>query len=111
MTSTHAIAEIKNLIDSASKAGTDSELVEVGLRLGADVLYQVLDILGGPLGMQVYVPSPANFTAAIRRALRDHAICAGYDGKPQTIAAFAIEFGITKTRVRQILASQRGREI
>jgi len=111
MTYTCSISELEKLVASACQAGTDSELVEIGRRLGADALYVVLDVLGGPLGMQAYIPSPANFAAAIRRTLRDHAICTGYDGRPETIAAFAVEFGISKSRVRQILASQRGREI
>ena len=111
MTIHHSIAELENLVRSACEAGTDSELVEIGRRLGAEALYVVLDVLGGPMGMQTYVPSPANFAAAIRRALRDHAICTQYDGRPETIAMFADEFGISKSRVRQILASQRGREV
>ncbi len=111
MTQCTSISELEKLIKMACEAGTDNELLEIGRRLGADALHTILDVLGGPIGMQAYIPSPNNFAAAIRRTLRDHAICTGYDGKPETIAAFAIEFGITKSRVRQILASQQGREV
>jgi hypothetical protein len=110
MTYNGSTTDLEKLIDSASRAGTDSELIEIGRRLGAGALHIVLEVLGGPLGMQTYVPSTQNFIAAIRRTLRDQAICAGYDGTPESISMFAIEFGISKARVRQILAAQPGRE-
>lgn len=111
MTITVSTTELENLIKSAFNVGTDSELLLIGRRIGAPALRIVLDVLGGPLGMQSYIPSPDNFAAGIRRTLRDHTIRNSYDGTPETIAIFAIRFGITKTRVRQILATQPGREV
>ncbi len=105
-----SISELEELLSAACQAGIDSNLVEIGRRLGADGLHLILSELGGPIGMQTYVPSPENFAAAIRRTLRNHAIRTGYDGTTESISTFSIEFGISKTRVRQILSTQPGRQ-
>jgi len=94
-------AEIKRLLKSIEYG---SELVELGKVIGADALLVVLSTLGGPLGMQCYIPSPENFAAALQRELRDNDIHASYNGTPANITTLARKHGISKTRVRQIIA-------
>ena len=57
--------------------------------------------------MQIYIPTFPSFVAAMRRTLRDRDIVSSYDGTPASIKALAKHHGITKARVRQILANSR----
>jgi len=94
-------AEIERLLKSIEYG---SDIVELGKVIGADALLVVLSTLGGPLGMQCYIPCPENFMAALRRELRDTDIHASYNGTPASITTLARKHGISKTRVRQIIA-------
>jgi len=96
--------DIKNMLMSVD---SDSELVELVQTIGIDQFKVVLSTLGGPLGMQVYIPTYENFTAAFRRSMRDRDIVSTYDGAAASIKVLAVKYGITKTRVRQILANER----
>jgi len=96
--------DIKNMLMNVD---SDSELVELAQTIGIDQFKLVLSTLGGPLGMQVYIPTYENFIAAFRRTLRDQDIVSTYDGTAASIKVLAVKHGITKTRVRQILANER----
>jgi len=85
----------------------DNALVELAQMIGIAQFKTVLDILGGPLGMQFYIPTYGHFIAAFRRTLRDQNIISTYDGTAASIKVLAVKHGITKTRVRQILANER----
>jgi len=88
---------------------SDSELVELAQLVGIDQFKVVLSILGGPMGMQIYIPTYESFIASIRRSVRDQNIHSTYDGTPDSIKALAVQYGISKSRVRQILANKRAR--
>jgi len=96
-------AEIERLLKSIEYG---SELVELGKVIGANKLLVVLSMLAGPIGMQVYIPSPESFVAMLRRSVRDHDIKTTYKGTPASIKALALKHGISKTRVRQIIAKE-----
>jgi len=88
---------------------SDSELVDLAQTIGLDQLKVVLSILGGPIGMQVYIPTYASFIASIRRSVRDQDIITTYNGTPESIRALSVQYGISKSRVRQILANKLAR--
>jgi len=85
---------------------SESELVELAQEVGIDQFRVVLSILGGPIGMQVYIPTYESFLASLRRVVRDQDIHSTYDGTPDSIKALAVQYGISKSRVRQILANE-----
>jgi Mor family transcriptional regulator len=96
--------EVERLLSSIEYG---SEIVELGKVIGIDSLRVVLSMLGGPLDMQVYIPSFDNFIAALRRQLRNNDIHDSYNGTPASIGTLAARYGISNTRVRQIVAQGR----
>jgi len=89
----------------ATVGDSDDPLIELWQTIGSRTFMQVLDILGGPSGMQTYVPTPQNFLAKHKRNIRDPDIRRRFkSGK--NVHALAVEYGVTKTRIRQIANAQ-----
>ena len=99
--------DIERLDAALHKTADTSELTLLGQRVGAKLLTVVLETLGGPYGMQVYIPTPQNYLTAIERPMRDDEIYRSHNGR--NTAAIARKYKITPARVRQICAAQRER--
>lgn len=76
----------------------DSELIELGKRIGSEHLNDVLDVFGG---MKPHIPSADNFWRALERRKRDAEIKAAFKGN--NLDALMEAYNLTERRLRQIL--------
>jgi len=102
--------QVADVLTAIAERGT----VEIAKRI-AQITRQVLDYAADrglidaiPMGnTKNLIPTYGHFIAAFRRSVRDQDIVSTYDGTPSRIKELASQYHITKTRVRQILASGR----
>jgi len=76
-----------------------------GLRaLGEEFGFRAVEILLDEFGgTKPHHPSAQNFWGTLQRLARDRAICEKFDGRPDSYAELAAEFGLDPRQVRKIL--------
>ncbi len=100
------LAEIERALGDSK---SDSPLVQLAQQVGLQEMETIINILAGPVGAEIYIPSFENFLASIIRSKRDADIIDGYDGTAGGTKRLAQEFNLKPRRIQQIIEANRAR--
>ncbi len=92
---------VSDMNEILSRLESDDPLVSLGRKIGAEKLYTVLDELGGPIGMTLYMPCAANYFSKLVTKAREQEIRNRYNGDNKS--QLCIEYQMKPSRLQKVL--------